>query len=64
MSNSNHDKVEGEVDNVKVVVRLRPLSQQEVSQGHQTSVRVDNVAKTVAVLNPGAANVSFSLLKT
>lgn len=52
-----HNQVEGEVDNVKVVVRLRPLSQQEVSQGHQTIARVDNVTKTISVINPTAHSV-------
>ncbi|KAI6240085.1 Kinesin-like protein [Aphelenchoides fujianensis] len=38
-----------ETDNVKVVVRCRPLSAQEIQQGHRSAVQVDKIAKTVSV---------------
>ncbi|CAD5221400.1 unnamed protein product [Bursaphelenchus xylophilus] len=36
-------------DNVRVVVRCRPLSEQEVRGGHQATVKVDKIAKTISV---------------
>ncbi|KAI6177620.1 Kinesin-like protein [Aphelenchoides bicaudatus] len=38
-----------EVDNVKVCVRCRPLSVQEIQQGFQSAVQVDKIAKSVSV---------------
>ncbi|KAI6215336.1 hypothetical protein M3Y94_00373800 [Aphelenchoides besseyi] len=38
-----------EVDNVKVVVRCRPLSAQEIQQGHRSAVHVDKISKTISV---------------
>uniref|UniRef100_A0A915D0Q4 Kinesin-like protein n=1 Tax=Ditylenchus dipsaci TaxID=166011 RepID=A0A915D0Q4_9BILA len=39
----------GEVDNVKVVVRSRPLSKQEIQDGHQSDVDVNRSTKTITI---------------
>ena len=44
--------MEGEVENVRVVVRVRPLSTKERSSGFKEVVTVDQVNSTVTVFNP------------
>uniref|UniRef100_A0A914UXR3 Kinesin motor domain-containing protein n=2 Tax=Plectus sambesii TaxID=2011161 RepID=A0A914UXR3_9BILA len=39
-------------DNVKVIVRCRPLSDMEIQQGHQMAVEVDEVNMRVTANNP------------
>uniref|UniRef100_A0A7E4VXP5 Kinesin-like protein n=1 Tax=Panagrellus redivivus TaxID=6233 RepID=A0A7E4VXP5_PANRE len=46
----------GETDNVKVAVRCRPLSAQEIAQGHTTAIAVDEYNCTVEVKNPANKN--------
>jgi kinesin family protein 3/17 len=46
---------DGEVENVRVVVRVRPLSEREVEAGYRQITKVDTVNKTIAVENPQAA---------
>lgn len=49
-------------ENVKVVVRVRPLSQSEKTAGYKTVVKVDSVNSTIVVngLNQGSVNGSHS----
>lgn len=49
------------VDNVKVCVRCRPLSAQEIHQGFQSAVQVDKIGKTVSVKNGTSPNVSLPI---
>lgn len=51
------NEIEGEVDNVKVVVRCRPLDEQEIREGHQHTVQVNR--KSISVRNPTSENVNF-----
>ncbi|KAI1717077.1 kinesin motor domain-containing protein [Ditylenchus destructor] len=54
----------GEVDNVKVVVRCRPLSEQEIRQGHQTAVDVNKSTKSITVSSIGSTNGNNEPAKT
>jgi kinesin family protein 3/17 len=47
---------DGEVENVRVVVRVRPLSEKEIEAGYQQITKVDTVNKTVTVENPQAVD--------
>ncbi|XP_067000347.1 kinesin-like protein KIF3A [Anabrus simplex] len=47
---------EGVVENVRVVVRVRPLSEKETEAGFRLITKVDSVNGTVAVENPQAAD--------
>lgn len=47
---------DGEVENVRVVVRVRPLSEKEIETGYQQITKVDTVNKTITVENPQAAD--------
>jgi kinesin family protein 3/17 len=47
---------DGEVENVRVVVRVRPLSEKEIEAGYQQITKVDTVNKTITVENPQAAD--------
>lgn len=51
--------VVGEVDNVKVVVRCRPITDGEVQNGHTTAVQVNCIMKSISVINPISKNVSY-----
>lgn len=48
------------MDNVKVCVRCRPLSVQEIQQGFQSAVQVDKIAKSVSVKAGTSPNVSWT----
>lgn len=48
-----------EADNVKVVVRCRPLSTQEIQQGFQGAVTVSRIEKTIAVNSGKQSTVSL-----
>ncbi|VDK86135.1 unnamed protein product [Litomosoides sigmodontis] len=41
-----------EIDNVRVVVRCRPLNHMECEQGYQNIVSVDSTSNSVSVINP------------
>ncbi|GFG29444.1 hypothetical protein Cfor_02644 [Coptotermes formosanus] len=47
---------DGEVENVRVVVRVRPLSEKEIEAGYRQITKVDTVHKTISVENPQAAD--------
>lgn len=49
----------GEVDNVKVVVRCRPLTNDEIHQGHSIAVQVNRMGKSISVINIHTKNVCF-----
>lgn len=51
------NEIDGEVDNVKVVVRCRPLDEQEIREGHQHTVQVNR--KSISVRNLTSENVNF-----
>jgi len=46
--------IEGEVENVRVVIRVRPLNKDEISAGCKTVVFTDRVTNTISVFNPKA----------
>lgn len=48
-----------EADNVRVVVRCRPLSEMERSQGNKSVVHVDVDTNSVSVTNPFSPQVSL-----
>jgi kinesin family protein 3/17 len=41
---------------VRVVVRVRPLSEKEIETGYRQITKVDTVNKTISVENPQAAD--------
>nr|CAD7264094.1 unnamed protein product [Timema shepardi] len=49
-------KDEGEVENVRVVVRVRPMSAREREAGYRQIMQVDTVNNSVCVENPQAAD--------
>nr|CAD7443424.1 unnamed protein product [Timema bartmani] len=49
-------KDEGEVENVRVVVRVRPLSRKEQEAGYRQIMQVDTVNNSICVENPQAAD--------
>nr|CAD7429641.1 unnamed protein product [Timema monikensis] len=49
-------KDEGEVENVRVVVRVRPLSAREREAGYRQIMQVDTVNNSICVENPQAAD--------
>lgn len=51
-------KPEGEADNVRVVVRCRPLSEQEQQQGRSSVVNIDGLKNAISIANPSAPQVS------
>lgn len=42
----------GEIENVRVVLRVRPISESEITSGYREIVHVDRVSNTVSVTNP------------
>lgn len=48
---------EGEVDNVKVAVRSRPLTQQEIGNGFTSAIQVNKALKSISVTNLSNKNV-------
>lgn len=46
-----------ESESVKVVVRCRPLSTQEISQGHKTAVSSDTDNNVLRLRNPASSEV-------
>lgn len=45
---------EGEIENVRVVVRVRPIDKIEVESGCENIVRVDKLNRCITVLKPNA----------
>ncbi|XP_058446647.1 kinesin-like protein KIF3A [Malaya genurostris] len=50
-------KVEGEIENVRVVVRVRPMDKSETDSGYQNVIKVDKSNRSITVQKP---NVSLS----
>lgn len=51
-----------EAEKVKVVVRLRPISEQEIRQGHRVTVETDSVNNSVTIKHlQTTAEVNISL---
>lgn len=48
-----------EVDNVRVIVRCRPLSEVELENGFKSVVNIDHDSHSVCVSNPNAPQVYF-----
>lgn len=46
----------GEIENVRVVVRVRPMNEKESAAGYRNIVEVDSVNGTVIVTNPHASS--------
>ena len=47
---------EGEPENVRVVVRVRPMSEKEIEAGYRKITTVNTVNNTILVENPQAAD--------
>ena len=56
--NGSPEGLVGDSDNVKVAVRCRPLSNQEIGQGHTSAVTIDEYNSTISVINPSNKEVS------
>lgn len=52
----------GEVENVRVVIRIRPLNESEIASGYKEIVNVDRVNNNVSVFSP--KSISEELPKT
>lgn len=46
---------EGEIENVRVVVRVRPMDKSELDSGGENIVRIDKLSRSITVLKPNAA---------
>lgn len=53
-NDSVHSKPQefGEVENVRVVIRIRPLHDSEITSGYREIISVDGVSNTISVFNP------------
>lgn len=49
-----------EVENVRVVIRVRPLSEQEIQAGYRKITNVNSITRTVSVTNPHASTLEPS----
>ncbi|XP_050079364.1 kinesin-like protein KIF3A [Anopheles maculipalpis] len=47
-------KNEGEIENVRVVVRVRPMDKNELDSGSQNVIKVDKSNRSITVVKPGA----------
>lgn len=45
---------EGEIENVRVVVRVRPMDKSELDSGSENIVRIDKLNRSITVLKPNA----------
>lgn len=48
----NKTQVNGELENVKVVIRVRPLNKREVQEGHHSIVTVDRENNIISLVKP------------
>lgn len=46
--------MEDEIENVRVVVRVRPLNNQEKSANHKNVISVNTLSRSIAVTSPQA----------
>lgn len=48
-------KSDGEIENVRVVVRIRPMDKIEIDSGNENVIKVDKLNRCVTVYKPNAA---------
>lgn len=53
---NNKDKVKGEVENVRVVIRVRPLNKKEIADNSQHIVSVDRDEHVILLKKPGSSD--------
>uniref|UniRef100_A0A336MB45 Kinesin-like protein n=1 Tax=Culicoides sonorensis TaxID=179676 RepID=A0A336MB45_CULSO len=53
--NEEQEETQGEIENVRVVVRSRPLSKDEIAGGAQNIVKVDKANRQITVQKPNAS---------
>lgn len=51
-SHSSED--DGEIENVRVVVRVRPMDKSELDSGNENVIRVDKLNRCITVIKPNA----------
>lgn len=49
---------DGEIENVRVVVRLRPMDANELTAGSENVVKVDKKNRCITVIKPNASSVT------
>lgn len=52
---NNKNQAKGELENVRVVIRVRPLNKKESQEGHQNIVTVDKEDNVIALTKPSLA---------
>lgn len=53
-NNSHPSENDGEIENVRVVVRVRPIDRSETESGCENVVRVDKLNRCITVTKPNA----------
>lgn len=53
-TNSHHNESTGEIENVRVVVRVRPMDKGEIESGSENVVRVDKHNRCITVIKSNA----------
>ncbi|XP_055604750.1 kinesin-II 85 kDa subunit-like [Uranotaenia lowii] len=48
-------KSEGEIENVRVVVRVRPMDKNEIDSGSQNIIKADKCNRSITVFKPNAS---------
>lgn len=51
---NNTSENDGEIENVRVVVRVRPMDKSEIDSGSENIVRVDKLNRCITVIKPNA----------
>lgn len=52
---SKNEENGGEIENVRVVVRVRPMDKIEIDSGNENVIKVDKLNRCVTVFKPNAA---------
>lgn len=52
---NNKNQAKGELENVRVVIRVRPLNKKELQEQHQNIVTVDREDNVIALTKPSLA---------
>lgn len=53
-NNSHPIENDGEIENVRVVVRVRPMDKSELESGCENCVKVDKINRCITVVKPNA----------
>lgn len=53
---ANKSALKGEVENVRVVIRIRPLNKKELSEQHRNIVQVDPEENVITLAKPGVVS--------